>query len=436
MIYLLKKSIERSSCIAALTVIKYASSNKLHGLMTRPGEKEELDFFIKSGKISELTENGKNKIRQFIGKKLDICEDSLDRIMSRDAARYSMEEIEIERKCNQFTVLELGGAIGMNQNTYYHFYKKNLPMGLDEITMHLIRIAGEKKKRKQPGINLMRTRVNEGYTLETASEYLHISPRTLWNYDWYNSVPIDLIEKVAILYRVDQEIVPISFKEEMNYRNILPLIRKNNGIKIREISEKTGYSKGRCSAFENSDSTVPPYEYMEALLENTGLTPESVLLNAMKSDIKYVSIPLETIEYYRKVYYHNEEKDWNKKNKTPKGRKEFQQEVGINPSEYSKGIWTVKQAKKAISVLNLEIKYTDLIMPLTEEQKKIMTAKIDIEKLKNGRLKKKLSIAMASCITGVGYSTIAAIECGKYTCTPKILKRLADCYDLDIEYFV
>lgn len=439
--YLVKLAIEKSSCAAVLMVIKFSSNNKLRGLsLNRPGEKECFNAFVKSGKTSNLTENVRNKIKEYISKKLEVNDECLEQIMTRDTLPYSMKDIDEERQKSRLTVLEIGGSMGINQNTFYHMYKRKLPLGLDEITMKLIQTVGEKKTKKHTAVNLMRSRVNEGYSLEEAASYIKISAKNLWNYEWLNSVPIDLVEKIAEFYRIDQETIPISFKEEMNYRHVLSLVRKNYGMTLSEISEKTGYSKGRCSAFENDENTAPPYEYVKDLLtlatENES-TVEGVLLNAMKSDIKTISVPYETIEYYRKVYYNNEEKDWDKnKGKTPKGQKVFQKEIGITPADYRRGIWTIKQVKKAIQVLKIEIKYTNLMMPLTNKQKKIMNEEIDVEKLINGRKKKNLSISMASRITGVGYSTIAAIECKKYSCTPEILKRLADCYNMRPEDFV
>jgi transcriptional regulator with XRE-family HTH domain len=386
-----------------------------------------------------LKEKEINWIRIFIDKKLGVVftDEEISKIVAKNAAVFSVEEIERKRKKNQLTIQELCRVLNINENTYYHQYKNTFPVGLGELIMCVIKAVGEKKEKNQIGINLMRARYNEGYSLEAAAKKLGVTEKELWHYEWQNNLPIDLIESFSKLYKIEQQKIPVNWiTHENKYGSILTLVRKYNSITLKEMSQRTGCSEGRCCTYEKDGAVVPPYSYVEEMLKGTEMTVESVLLNSMKMHIKYVRIPLDTIEFYRRVYYYNTEEDRKSGIKKPRSRKAFQKEIGISDKEYESESWTVKQAKKAAELLRINGKYTILMKKLNDKQKKISNMEIDEKKLKEARIKRGLNLEMTALISGIGCSTISAIEGGKYRCSPDCLKRLADSYNSEIYDFV
>lgn len=440
MIYLVSKALQMSSAYTVLFYIRQKENiNPARYLHTIDITKEERDAIKRTGTLAQLTSEKQEYVQKYIMRRLpDVFNsENITALFRKELRTYETAEVNdivAEAKLN---ATEMSRLLCVRKSDYCKWKKNGFRRGMDELAYNIAKCVIKVKNHEIPEMNLMRLRWNRGYSLDTAANMLGISPEDLWKYEWTNCLPIDLIERVSKLYITEQENLPIEINcQQKQYGEMIRLIRRNNGIHLKEMSEKTGYSKSRCSYFETRVVAAPPYSYIEMLFNMAyGNTDdiESILLNEIKHDNKYIRVPAETVDYYRQIYFYVNSKPEDKKERS---LAKFLTKCGVTKNEYLRERWTIKQAKKAVKILGLGKKYDLLTRKLTDTQKKIMDMKVDYRKLKAERLKQKKPIQLVALCTNRSCSTITKIENGRCKCSPEMFRLLSDYYEKNMEYFI
>lgn len=419
--YLLKEAIKRTS-LKTLLAYAYLKDGVSLAQLNKCMEENNKQGIAIGKKQPEISDNQIS----FISEKLGIDKKILKKSATIEPVEYIVEQIREMRIRSGITVKEISGIIDVTVNQYNKYEQRKKQSRLEELIANILQQVEKKPEQNYWTHSLMYMTYNSQLSFKKAAEALGISPEKLWEYEWINQVPLNLVEKISAVYFVQQKEVPIKTSPNVPHCKTLHMIRINRGITLKEASKETGYSITSCFNWETKPDRVPPLDYVLYIIGNQNDSVEKQFLNANRSATKPVGINSQRIEYERKLnnkYCHN--------------KKEFIMTIGISAKKYDAGEYTVRQAKKAAELLDIpNKKYDKLKEQLSENELKIFNMEIKTDRIKSLRNEKGLSIGKLAEAIEVPKGMICKMEKKQVPCSPILLKKIAEYFEKGMEYFV
>lgn len=433
--YLLKNSILMSDLFTVVVYI--AARDKIHykRLWKIVGLNLKDESIIKKEKgIMNLSENGRNTIIGFVQSRMpDISMGDIAAMTLREHKECTKEKIEKLMREATVSKEEIGALFSFNANKFDQ-YDAEEKIHIQSTLIANVLIAIKKiKSNFKPSVSLMCQRVVCAIDINEAADMLQIPVNTLWKYEWFNYMPVHLVEAASRLYRIDEEKVPLMPTYSHEFGKTIALLRTGNRITLADMEKATGISKTRCSYYETHPECVPPREYVVTLARMIGEDDdmaEKILVYGKKRDAaQEIHVPAETLDYYRHLYYKPEAHNG-------RSMQDLLSEAHVSRSSYENEKMRVSQLRRIARMLGIGADYLALTKKLTEEQKKILDGKIDYKLLKKARLEKGISIHMTALEIDRSEEIIQQIERGTYNCKPEVLMKLARVYEKPMNYFL
>ena len=412
--YFLQEAVKKTS-IDTLLTYAYIKDGISFGRINNYMEKRKLDS------------NKSDNVESYISEKLNMDINQLERNKLIKPAEYTVEQIAKMRKANRISIKEISDLLGITYVQYNRYEKKNIPNGTEELIANIILIVENKTAQTYWKHSLMYMRYNCQMTVEKAAEVIGISPESLWKYEWINRVPLNLVDKISKNYFVPPADIPFKTKADVPHCKTLRMLRIKRELTLTKIFTETGIGIAKCAEWEKKPNRVPPQDYVKYIIGNKETPIENVFINANRiASRQDEKIDLDRIEYERKQnanYWHN--------------KKGFIKAIGSSIRKYEKGELTAWQARNAVELLGYADKNCDKLKePLDETERKILKMEIGYEKIKSHREKEGVSISKLAEAINMPKGMISKMENGLVPCSPMLLKRIAEYFDKDKEYFL
>lgn len=378
------------------SVNKFASRVKLD-------RKKFADWLRRNGEISDADIM---KINMEIGNETrEENEDEHDEIDIKALVRATRIKTQISYR-------ELAYILGVKEQLIRNWNKYGYPRWTHTLMEALCKEL-EKGTSQKTKTTLIRLRVNTGMSLERAAEEIGISPEKLWRIEWKNSVPYDLRERVAIAYKEKEERIPVTAQvTQKTSSKVIIKNRKQRGIKISELEEKSGIKNNRYRGIENGTST-PTYAEAARIAKVLGYkTAEDMLVkkdSGETADNGKIVPNRNAVEYYRK--------------QAGCSVRDLMKEAHISYKTYIKNEFSRQQVR--LLEARLGVSKDELMQPPPSTVQEKKEKKINTAAMKEARKKSRLTQAQCAKRAGISVSYYSQIESGRKIPPEHMLNKIA-----------